>query len=479
MSSVQSDVAVSDTERRSRREVAQDRSTAELQRVLAAWVQAVEIPSTDTRGMLPGLDVRAVLARFWWLLLLGVLAGVASAALALQWFAPLYRVDAQVLIGRQDVAAEDAGTGSLLGAGSSAFIATQAQLMQSRWLLERAVERVPVPVRPAQPLQAAVDTVRSSPVSGTQTVSLAYLGPDPAWGSALLQAIVAAYDTYLRDTEARARAGRVAAKEEEIALLRAQAQRLDEELRGAREAAGVPGSAADALAALRRQAETELERLAEVRERRITLESRLQAGGGEWLGAIEGADRGLAQQLQQAQAELARRRRTLTAAHPAVQAAEREVAALEEQLSRVQGTQPDQLRREVASVRLLEARLEAAHGESLARLAALERLHDREDSLLRQRDELQARVERGLNELLDQQVAVRLAQTGELGVSVRLIAAPMVPAAPVWPRPALLLPLGALAGVALAALLAFALHARGQAGRDRDGDAPRYPGARR
>jgi uncharacterized protein involved in exopolysaccharide biosynthesis len=88
-------------------------------------------------------------------------------------------------------------------------------------------------------------------------------------------------------------------------------------------------------------------------------------------------------------------------------------------------------------------------------MAAIERERREESLLLAELERVRDLSDQRRSELLDQRLVTRLAETGETGIRARLIQPPSLPLAATWPRPRLLIAIGALSGLALGFLAAL------------------------
>ncbi|MEM9174754.1 MAG: hypothetical protein AAGC67_05935 [Myxococcota bacterium] len=437
-------------------EVRLELTRAGVQEVLSLYSQEQRTRPDEPVFTLTLEDLEQAIRERRRLLVGGGLVGLLLALAVWALSTPLYPVGAQVVLERHDMTrVESPGRATAAGA---AFVATQAEVMQSESVLADALSKLPRAAHLGEeddPLADAVDSISASPVSGTQVVALGYLGPDPAHGVSLLDAIVEAYLRTLRANEVAVQREKLRAKQAEIDILEDEARSLEDQLTALRVEKGTTGSADDTA-----RAQTDLMRdlagqLADVRNDRIALENRLETGS-DALAILDPATQALQQQLWDAEAELERVRLTLTARHPAVEAAQREVTVLRRQLAQSSSATPDALKRDIEAAQGLEAQLQELYETERARMSSIERDRREESLLLDELDRVRALSDARRAELLDQRLVSRLAESGELGITARLIAPPTLPSAAVWPRPPLLVAggvgLGLSAGLVLAIL---------------------------
>lgn len=378
----------------------------------------------------------------------GWAAGVGLALLVVLFSSPLYPVAAQVVLERHEVSS--ASIDNSTGSAGSTFVATQAEIMKSPSVLGAALAslpRAPHLDEDDDALADAAEAVEASPVSGTQVVALGYLGPDADYGVRLLDAIVEAYRRVLQDGEQATQERSLQAKQAELEVLASEARDVEARIEALRDRHQVLGSAEDAASAQAQVLREHAAQLSEARRQRITLENRL-ATGGEQLAILDPAVRPLQEQLWQAEAELARVKLTLKSKHPAVEAARQRVNALRGQLQASSLATPEALKRDIEAARGLEEQLEATYLRERDRMAQIERFRREEELLTTELARIRSMSDERRRALLDQRLVTRLAESGEVGVTARVIQAPRPPEGPAWPRPKLLLALGSVLGLA-------------------------------
>ena len=402
-------------------------------------------------------DVLQVFRRKYLTVLAGAALGLVLAAVVLARTTPIYSVSAKVVISRQD-------PGELVNtdSGSATFIATQAEVMSSLGVVAKAVASLPRPdhlAPDADAVAAAHASVQASAISNTRVVALAYLGPNGEYGASLLRAMVDAYANELRDTT---RSGQDQALNTKAAQLDALLQEIaDQEARitELRANNNIIGTADEAAAAQSRVLREQTEELSALRNRRLELESRLAGGGGAGLSIDDRARQSLQQDLQLAEAELARVSRTLTSEHPTVIAARNNVEILRDQLA---ASDRVVLTDQIAEAVRAESELSAQVAQSRSRQEAIEAHRQVENELLNKLEQSRSLAERWRQELSNLRVGAQLAEEGNVGVNARFSDAPVAPEDPVWPRPELMLPAGLAFGLMAGFFLAlFSLRRRG------------------
>lgn len=383
----------------------------------------------------------------------GLAAGLLIGLAVLVVSPRLYSVSAQVVVERHD--ANRSATADATATAGSAFVATQAEILASRSVVEAAVASLPRPGHLApetDAVQSALEAVVATPVSGTQVVSLGYLGPDASYGAQLLEALVASYGKVVAELEQRSQQEKLEAKQVEVDILDQEAAALERQMDAARREHAVAGSGSAAAQTQAQIVRDYDQQIADVRNQRIALEARL-ATGSKRLAILDPATKALQDQLWQAEAELERLQLSLMPQHPAVETARQNVEALRKQLAASSGATPAALHRDLEATAALEKRLRAEQAREQIRLDELEghRRGEEAQNLELERIREMARARR--SELVDQRLLTRLAESGEVGVSARIIEAPQPPEAATWPRPGLVLPATTLFGV-MAGLMA-------------------------
>ncbi len=428
-------------------EVRLELTRAGVEQVLSLYSQEQGSRHAESAFTIRFEDLQQAIRERRQMLVVGLAAGIAVGVLILLASTTLYSTGAQVVLERRDVSgrvtAENAGT------GGSAFVATQAEVMASRSVVERAVASIPRAEHLDEDDDATLDALESvvaTPITGTQVIALGYLGPDANHGVRLLEAIVASYRTVIVDLEQQRQQQELDAKQIEIGLLEKEALEIEGQIDSLRVEHGVLGSGEDAAEAQAQTLRDYAQQIANVRNERIALENRL-ATGGKRLAILDPAMRELQSRLWEAEAELARVQLTLMPKHPAVEAAQQEVDVLRKQLNVNSSATPAALRRDIDATVGLETQLHLAYTREQERMSTIE-AHRREERLLiSELDRIREMADARRSELVDQRLQTRLAEVGEVGVTARIIEAPTLPDSATWPRPKLILPATALLGL--------------------------------
>jgi uncharacterized protein involved in exopolysaccharide biosynthesis len=384
-------------------------------------------------------------------LLIGAIVGAQLAVLTLVFTTPLYGVSAQVVITQQ-------APGQLIDtdAGSSAFIATQAEVINSLTVVQAAVAMLPRPAHldPEDDAVAdALNAVNASAISGTRVIALAYLGADAKYGADLLTAMVDVYLTEARSTTRSGQATLLDTKGGELEKLLEEIARQESHINELRRVTGITGTADEAVAAQTERLNSNVAELMEARNRRIEAESRLATGGATSI--VDDPRSSLREELRQAKSELAIASIMLTAEHPTVVGAKRNVAVLEAQLASTVDGSRGALRQQVDAATRREAELTTIEAQSRQRLEAIE-LHRREENkLLVELARLQLQADEWGRDVSDQRLVAQLAQAGDVGIGARIIAKPVVPDEPVWPKKKFVLLAGTVLGLTVGFVFAL------------------------
>jgi uncharacterized protein involved in exopolysaccharide biosynthesis len=238
----------------------------------------------------------------------------------------------------------------------------------------------------------------------------------------------------------------VLAKQAEIDVLQSEADHVETQIETLRTEHRMLGTAAEAANAQSALLGDHSAQLSEIRNQRIMLENRL-ATGGEQLAILDPATRSLQEQLWQAEAELARVQLTLRSRHPAVERAQQEVEVLRNQLEANSKATPDALRRDIEAARGLEAQLGLVYELERERMGEIERYRRDEEGLLLELERIRSMSDARRSELLDQRLVARLAESGEVGITARLIEVPTLPEEATWPKPKLVMIGSAILGL--------------------------------
>ena len=428
-------------------EVRLELTRAGVQQVLSLYSQEQESTRSEFEFSLSLEDLQEALRERRQMLAIGLAVGLGLGLMVLWLSTPLYPVTAQVVLERHDVLRNSGGGG--IGSGGSAFVATQAEVLHSQSVIAAAVAAIPRAAHLDLEDDAAADakeSVQASAVSGTQVVALGYLGPDGAYGVQLLNAIVQAYRGVLRTQEQESQNHKLRAKQAEIDVLAGEAALVERQMEDLRVQHQMLGSAEDAASAQTAILRDYAAQLTDVRSQRIAVQNRL-ATGGQQLAILDPAMRSLQERLWQAEAELAQVKLTLKSIHPAVEAKQQEVDVLRAQLRSTSQATPEALKRDIEAALGLEAQLEVVYERERVRMAAIESFRRDEEVFSLELAQIRQMSDSRRSELLDQRLVTRLAESGDVGITARLIEAPALPESAAWPKPKLVLSGGVILGL--------------------------------
>ena len=428
-------------------EVRLELTRAGVEQVLSLYSQEQGAKRAESAFAIRFEDLQQAIRERRQILVIGLISGIAFGAFILLVSTTLYAVSAQVVLERRDVSGKSTSDGA--GTGGSAFVATQAEVMASRSVVERAVASIPRAAHLDEDDDAELDALESvvaTPITGTQVIALGYLGPDAEHGVRLIEAIVDSYRKVIIDIERQRQQQELAAKQVEIGLLEVEAVEVEKEIEAIRNENGILGNGGEAAEVQAQILRDYSQQITEVRNQRIALENRL-ATGGKRLAILDPAMKELQSQLWKAEAELARVQLTLMPKHPAVESAQQEVDILRKQLIANSSATPAALRRDIEATTGLETQLDLAYTRERERMATIESYRREEGLLVSELERIRAMVDSRRGELVDQRLMTRLAEAGEIGVTARIIAAPTPPESATWPRPKLILPACAFLGL--------------------------------
>jgi uncharacterized protein involved in exopolysaccharide biosynthesis len=289
------------------------------------------------------------------------------------------------------------------------------------------------------PIQAAVlatlPALQASPVVGTDVLAVTLRTPAPERGVAFLDALVSSYQSYVRANESDAqREGldllrqRETSLSEQIAGLSEQYENKESEVRSL-------GDSENALTVSRMRLEEHARARVEAQRRRIDLDNEL-ASLREQSSAQVSMSREIMDDLVRAEATLAEMRSRLSERHPDVVLAEQRVAGLRQQIAAGTQMRADQLAREARAARRTEAALAELYAAEWDKIKALEVERVAMMKLGDERTRLEEERRAVLALMGEKELSVLAAQGGEnSGTLVRVLQAPTIPPASVWPLP--------------------------------------------
>ena len=388
---------------------------------------------------------------------------------------PVYRATTRLLVVRQGSARDQTPARY-----DPAFVATQAEIVRSRTVVENALDAYQPPnlVTADDPVSSALKAVRVTPVEGTNVMQVSYECSDQQAAERMLEAVLQKYKEYTQDTEQNSRLQSLSLLTESEQELRKQLDRKEAEYRDLLKQ-GVLLAVGDDVSRVHTEYLSNLGKaLTEVKNRRLQMENESVA----WIksrDALSTPSNGLAvtipASLPSGPFDDPRREQRSTFALPAghqsghaleIRAMERELQVARQReaelTSRFGDKYPD-VRAIRAQIRQLESQLEAMLAEIPKILQSeldVARKHEQELEAIYER-ELQRGRELELHELqnrqyLDSIERLRAAHgtvnaelhtlqpaaataTGQGTVHIRTITAPRASRASIWPIPAVVL----------------------------------------
>jgi uncharacterized protein involved in exopolysaccharide biosynthesis len=152
---------------------------------------------------------------------------------------------------------------------------------------------------------------------------------------------------------------------------------------------------------------------------------------------------------------LAKARTTLTFEHPTAVAAERNVEVLRAQLASSGGGSRGAVQQQLDEAIRQEKELAALEVQARERLRVIEEHRRKENKVLVELERMQSQADKLRSELLDERLEARLAKAGDVGIGARVIAEPVVPSSPMWPKKAFMLFAGAALGLVVGFVFAL------------------------
>ncbi len=412
--------------------------------------QRLEAPSVDLLRLVP--QVARLGRRF---LLIGALIGFAFGAFYLLVADPIYVVKTllHVELRKSVIRDFDARPGST-------YVGTQAEVIQSPAMVGDAIRAIglpesdpgilgtvlgwlaalnPFPAEERDPIEQAVlatlPMLQASPVLGTDVLAVTLRTFAPERGVDFLGALIASYQHYVRENETAAhREGLDLLRQRETGLAAQIAEQVQVYEMKESEIQTLNDSE-NALTVHRMSLEEHARGRVEAQRRRIDIENEL-AALREQGGAGVAPSREILDEVVRSEAMLAELRQRLSERHPDVIQMEQRVAGMREQIRAGGRTRIEELARGLRAARKTEAALGGLYEQEWEKVKSLEA---ERTSLKKVGDEI-ARLEeerRGVLALMgEKELDVLAAQGGEnSGTLVRVLQAPSVPPAAVWPLP--------------------------------------------
>ncbi|HUT13019.1 MAG TPA: polysaccharide biosynthesis tyrosine autokinase [Thermoguttaceae bacterium] len=438
-----------------------------------------EIESTPTKTLYDLLEIgwrRKVY-------LIGAVAVAMALGVAyLSRIEPKYRVQARVLVRRQAPLLDQARAPK----AEEEFLATQAEIIRSPAVVRGAVESLPAQPRDpdaADPVTEALDALNVMPVPGTDVLSISFVGSDPQRATKTVEAVIAAYREYLHqlDHDGHLESLRLLTQSEKE--LRQDLEVLQEEYRQLRKSTSLIGEGRDAADVQKSLLRHLGERLTECRANRMEMENRMRVmrdGRGTsvvgspsdppWVHASlsrspGGTDapqsspdtRAIRLELFKAQSAAEALATQYGPKHPAMRAAEQQVAAWRQRLVQSEAEAAAVLEQELAAARMHERQLADLYRREFEEVKLVDAHLIEEQQVLDRIDRIRTVHDSILTQVAQWQLADQALSGGRSAVRVSTLEAPDVAERLVFPPPSLMLAvclaMGLVAGVGLIALV--------------------------
>jgi succinoglycan biosynthesis transport protein ExoP len=415
-------------------------------------------------------EYRRVLHKHRWLMTGLCLLTVLTGAIWTFTRVPIYQAAATVLIEPEPPKVLNIQDVTPVGAMSPydpAFYPTQYEIIQSRPVVQRAIEllnqtRRPGPDGAAQGasrgLTGALDV---EPRRNTRLVLIKVAGPDPARAAAEANAVANAYARYNVELKLRGARDAIAWLTDEAARLRAKTEESSQLLQNYRVKSGILGLQEQRQIAAQKIMDFNKAYL-EAQAQRLSLEAKLQElrqivqnpAGAQTIFTV--ADNPLTAKLTSEMADLETEKSRLLKIykdkHPAVLKIDAQIGQVKQQL----GTE---LKNTLGAV---ETEYKVARAREEALLKQVNSIR-REGQELTEKEVQYQNLQRDLeaNQQLYDSVVKRLKETGVAGglenSNVRIVEEATVPGAPIYPRKRWNLGMSVVAGLVLAFGVAFGL----------------------
>lgn len=426
-----------------------------------AFYAQPESPTADEEaGGLSLLELLQLLRRGRWHMLIGALVLATLGAVYLQLTAPIYSVGAQVLVERQTVLANQGERMS----SATLFLATQAEIISSPLVIGTALAALPrVPKASIGEdlnggIGAVAKLVSATPVKGTNVLSLNYLGPSPAEGQSILEAIIESYRQFTRGLDS-------VDQSKDLQVLAAHEAELSQELekriaerskmQADNAAAGVGPNGGSMHESLLDRLSIEL---ASARAERIKLENEkfaLDEHGHLGADRQRSASRQkLVEELWRVEVKLVELRALYGEGHPGMSAASQEAAALRSEVEKLKTRERAALEGEVQAARSTEARLGQEHAREVKLAIGIQLRRFEQQKLEDEIHQLSENHQFALADLRKAELTQQSLAVGRSGVAIHVLEPAAAPELPLWPQPVLVLVpcvgIGALLGLAVA-----------------------------
>jgi len=419
----------------------------------------------------------------------------------------VHRATARLLVVRQDASGQQTPVRY-----DPAFVATQAEIVRSRMVVERALDTyTPSGVSIAEdPVATVSGAIRVTPLEGTYVMQVSYQCPDGRAAEQMLEAVITSYGEYLRDSEEDSHLKSLMFLTETEQQLREQLEQKEQEYRQLLKDGTLLAADDDAGRVQTAYLSNLGKALTEAKNRRL----RMETASAEWMNSpdvvrssvgrsnetvltslsdIPSADepqasgstvalqrgqpldhvsemRAVKRELHATQQREADLRSRYGEKHNDVRAIGSQIQRLETQIEELLAEIPEVFENELAVIRKHEQELEELYGREIERATQsdINQLENRHylDTIER------LRTAHGsiLAEMHTRRLATASVTTGQGSVHVKTITAPRASGAPIWPIPMVVLSVCSVLGLAAGSGLAIGLD-RFIPSRDRRPDA--------
>jgi succinoglycan biosynthesis transport protein ExoP len=459
--------------------------------------------STTARAV-PNFPAQITLEALWrrrGIFVLSLIVSLSLGAVYLATARPTYQVKARLLVEERSKPLEH----SQRPGDNKDFLPTQAEIIRSPAVIQQVVEALAIVPGPdgGSPVLDIVDHLQADPLVGTDVLSLNFQDSSPTIAIEKLQAVIAAYQGYIKTSEQGTYRQTITLLTEREKQLRDDLNQLHANLIELRKqspymsedraASGIQrtvlsgiGQSLTATKSRSVQLQSLLKEMTAFRDAELAAsESRRifptgldtgrgptdvasgstgYSGGesrGDWLAAVEVLSRvvrgGLAsledpaptqQALLEAQSRAMELSQRFGPKHPELRGARVLIASLEGRLRRTVMEAPVVLDREIESLGDEEASLIELYNQELAAVKGADEFYLKEQKTREDIDRLQQIHGSIVSKLNDSQLADQALSGGRASVSVKVLDGPQLVNDQVWPQPVPLLGLCGLMGLA-------------------------------
>jgi uncharacterized protein involved in exopolysaccharide biosynthesis len=460
---------------------------------MATPLATLNFAATQPGGQVSLSALQHIVWQRRWYVVAAVLVTAALGALFLQFAPPRYEIQARLLVEQQGMPLEQISTDPR---GAKEFLATQAEVIRSPAVVQRAVERHGLVVNSAPNVDAAtaiLEELQVAPVLGTNVLSVQYANVDPVHAQRTVSALIESYRGYLREHEKDSQLEAIRLLTRSEKELRDDLARREQEYLKLREQSPLlGGQGRDAVAVQLGQLSHLGETIQTVISRRLELTNLLEAmeqanevaqtrpaGELQFVALQSDAtpitrrvplspanlrpegliprftqDKAMPRDLVTIQDELSRARSHLQqllsqfgSKHPAVQAAEAQAQAWSDRLQEYLRSAPDTLKQELTALSKQERQLQELYQSQLTKAKTVDSYLIREQQALDGISRAQTMHSSLLAQLQQWQLTEQALADGRSRVTFRVLEEPAAPDKPSWPAPKLVLAISVILGL--------------------------------